>query len=450
MRGRQVVPTPPKTNAVVTNKPVANGRTTAPVAQQRAVTSTAPRFKQTREGMLVTHREYIADITRNSNAFTVDTFNINSGLASTFPWLAQIAGRFESYTFERLDFVFESMVPTTQAGTVMMAIDFDAADTPPTTKTTIMSYYGAVRSAPWQPSILRTSTVDRTKMVKERYVRTGALTGTYDIKTYDMGNLFVATVGTGTQSVVLGELYVDYTVRFRTPQISTAPGLGLNRRATQTGTITTQAGTIISNIANVVGEGNSALMQATDILLHFDPRLRRFLFQYNYTPETNNWTTTVSSAFANLNEQYANPLEVARQLQRMGRPANAAHIPSVAGTKSTLSETLIFSEADEEYLSATGRPRGQAITSWPLRIRTSALPGNGTLNYTIIPLDNDIWPQTDGIVATATEVSVNDPVIWPTTIDVIPGQRLKLDNINHYTFNVKDSRPVKPDPVGKK
>ena len=64
--------------------------------------------------MLVTHREYIADITRNSNAFAVDTFNINSGLASTFPWLAQIAGRFESYTFERLDFVFESMVPTTQ------------------------------------------------------------------------------------------------------------------------------------------------------------------------------------------------------------------------------------------------------------------------------------------------------------------------------------------------
>lgn len=284
-----------------TSPPIQSGRTTAPVAKNRTTKNAAPRFKQTREGCIISHREYITDITRAASTFIVDTFNVNAGLVSTFPWLSQVASLFESYTFERLDYVYEPMVSTATTGSLMMAVDFDASDTAPSNKVTLMSYAGATRSTMWQPTKLVCSAIDRKKMVPERYVRSGAIGGSGDIKTYDLGNLFVATVGTGGVANTFGELYVEYTVRLRTPQIQTNPGLNLSgRRATQQGQFTVNAaGVVQGHIANITGEGNQPIMQILDKFIRIDPRLKRCLLSITATPTTN-WRNAFTTCLGNL------------------------------------------------------------------------------------------------------------------------------------------------------
>jgi len=58
----------------------------------------------------VQHMERIGTIL-GSAGFAVNSFVINPGMAATFPWLAAIAQRFESYRFRRLRFLFRRRRP---------------------------------------------------------------------------------------------------------------------------------------------------------------------------------------------------------------------------------------------------------------------------------------------------------------------------------------------------
>jgi hypothetical protein len=65
-------------------------------------------------------------------------FACNPGQASTFPWLAGEATQWEKYRFEYLEFYYEhdvsSFATAGTTGKVIMSFDYDAADSPPTTK----------------------------------------------------------------------------------------------------------------------------------------------------------------------------------------------------------------------------------------------------------------------------------------------------------------------------
>jgi len=52
---------------------------------------------------------------------------------------------------------------------------------------------------------------------KSNFVRIGAQPPNTDIKTYDIGNLWIISQGVGTPQATLGELYVEYTVKLMTP-----------------------------------------------------------------------------------------------------------------------------------------------------------------------------------------------------------------------------------------
>jgi hypothetical protein len=55
------------------------------------------------------------------------------------------------------------------------------------------------------------------KKNKSNFVRIGPQPPNTDIKTYDIGNLFVISQGVSTPGATLGELYVEYTVVLMTP-----------------------------------------------------------------------------------------------------------------------------------------------------------------------------------------------------------------------------------------
>jgi len=429
--------------------PISQNIKSEPTAKAHVRKTNTPNFRQTRGGMLITHREYVADVSRSINAFATDNYTVNPGVSASFPWLAQVASRFESYTFERLDYIYEPMVPTTQPGTVMMAIDFDSLDGPPTTKTTLMAFQGATRTSPWGACRLTTTEEQRKKMVNERYIRTGTIAVNADPKTYDVGMLYVATIGTGTTAVSLGEIYVEYTIRLRTPQIGTGLAISSQRKANQTGTIVCNV--VAGNInigtheAYVTGDVNSPMMLVSNLVrgaLHIDPRYNKFRLDYVARPQASNWGNPISTLFANFpmggDFQYNffnNPSSPASF--RYGRPQYAMYQPGVAGTNNPLIESIIFGETEIRPQNQYGPGRTSTILGFPSGI---AQYNNLTIDYMLTALETETFPLVNPNWSAGVASTVIDTVIqFPTVSNTIGrGAKLVVDSLNTFSFNGRE------------
>jgi hypothetical protein len=194
----------------------------APAAIGRVITTQSPSVSGSPyigDGRTtIRHREYIGEIA-GSVDFAVSSYNINPGMVGTFPWTARYPAQgYESYVFNNLCFYFESEKSSNTNGSIMLAVDYDAADAAPPNKTQLMAYHNAVRANVWMECKNTSSRQDLTKFGVQRYIRSGALSANQDIKTFDVGTLFVATQGCA-DTTKIGELYVEYEVVLHTPQL---------------------------------------------------------------------------------------------------------------------------------------------------------------------------------------------------------------------------------------
>jgi hypothetical protein len=190
-----------------------NKRVSAPVATSSVMSSNT----STPTGVTafpLRRKEYVGEIA-GSVAFAITKYSLNPGLAPTFPWGSQISPSFEEYDTLSVAFHYEPESASSATGAVMIAFDYDAADSTPATKQEMLTFADNVRVAPWVPCTLVLKTID----LKKRgtlFTRTGTIAST-DIKTYDLGNVFVATQGqAGTTTV--GEFWISYNFSLRTPQ----------------------------------------------------------------------------------------------------------------------------------------------------------------------------------------------------------------------------------------
>lgn len=197
-------------------------RVLAPLAQSRPMRTGNPSVSgspYSGDGRVrIRHREYLRDVSGSVN-FSANLIPINPGLSTVFPWLSVMAANFESYLFHKLSFDFETQKSASTSGSIMMAVDYDASDAIPVNKQQLMAYHNAVRSAVWAECSFRGDRPDLMKFGQQRFVRSGAPAANLDIKTYDVGNLVVATQGEADTSAI-GELYVDYDVELITPQFN--------------------------------------------------------------------------------------------------------------------------------------------------------------------------------------------------------------------------------------
>jgi len=193
-----------------------------PAANGTTVRNGKPRMSTLKSGnMVVTHREYIADVDVTTTGFDLQfKFGINPGNSALFPWLSQVAQRFELYSFRYLRIIYEPQTSTTSVGTLMFAVDYDASDPPPSNKTQMMSYKNSVRSPFWFACTHDSASADLHRL-KTNYILVGEPPMQSDIKTFDIGNLWVA-VQSDSSSLPFsaGELYVEYSVELITPQIN--------------------------------------------------------------------------------------------------------------------------------------------------------------------------------------------------------------------------------------
>jgi hypothetical protein len=167
----------------------------------------------------VEHTEYLKDVLGVGTAVfpdlaTVGSFQLfaNPGQNSSFPWLSTLAENFDEYKFDYLEVSYEPSVGTDTDGKLLLTFDPDVLDEFPNSKQEMLEARVQLDAVPWQRAKLN---VPKDLLSDWRYVRTGDVPVGADQHVYDTGVFNCATPG--APSGMIGECFVSYKVRLRTP-----------------------------------------------------------------------------------------------------------------------------------------------------------------------------------------------------------------------------------------
>lgn len=164
----------------------------------------------------VKHKEMFA-VVSGSTDFKLRSFPINPGNAELFPWLAIMAQSWEHYSFDKLHVEYQPVVGTTESGLVALAPDYNPAEPEPTTMADMLVSPGATRSQVFVPQRMKVNPGKMGLVTRWKYVlHRGEFNESPAV--YDAGLVQLAVEG-ASQDLLLGHLFVTYTVRFQTPQI---------------------------------------------------------------------------------------------------------------------------------------------------------------------------------------------------------------------------------------
>lgn len=183
-----------------------------------------PQFGTTGRITRVKHREYIGDIF-SSSSFALTQYSINPGLTGTFPWLASVASNYECYRLKGMLFEFKSMSSdalnstNTALGSVIMATQYNAADSPFISKQQMENYEFAQSCKPSQCMLHYIECARNSNPLTELYVRSGSVPQGQSPQLYDIGSFQIATQGMQATNVNLGELWVTYDVELLKPKL---------------------------------------------------------------------------------------------------------------------------------------------------------------------------------------------------------------------------------------
>lgn len=199
-----------------------------------------PSFSSTSDetgAVTISRKVYLGDVFGPTTTFNVQSYPINPGLESSFPWISQIASNYEEYTCIQLIYTFISTVAdigstTGQIGTVIMATNYNPDRPIFQDKAEMMEYVGAC-SAKASDNLMHAVECDPDKLSgsEGKYIRSTPLPTTEDIKAYDHGTfcLAVSNVPTLYQNQQIGELWVSYTFQFRKPKNFTGRGYAISQ-----------------------------------------------------------------------------------------------------------------------------------------------------------------------------------------------------------------------------
>jgi hypothetical protein len=169
--------------------------------------------------MTIKHREAAFTVFGTGAGYDLTTRAINPGLNTLFPWGSQLASAYERYRIVRMNFEYVPSCPTTTAGSITFALDYDTLDEAPSSGDALRSYFGAVTFPAWKTANL---TVDPgfANRGTQLFVRTTNVnTTTRDLKTYDVGQIHCLTEGF-TAFAAVGRVFANYEIELLIPQIT--------------------------------------------------------------------------------------------------------------------------------------------------------------------------------------------------------------------------------------
>jgi len=202
---------------------------TGPMVRSNVLTNSTevPIFEDAGRGNIVMHREYISDVitAATPGVFQLQSYTINPGNGSTFPWLSTIAQNYEQYKVHGMVFMFkstsgESVASTNTAlGTVIMATDYNVNAPSYRSKNEMEQSQFAQSFKASKSAMHGIECAPGEIPINAFYVRTGEVASNDSVKWYDMANFQIATQGFQAASVNIGELWVTYLIEFLKPQV---------------------------------------------------------------------------------------------------------------------------------------------------------------------------------------------------------------------------------------
>jgi hypothetical protein len=265
-----------------------------------------PSMHSSTESITIRHREYITDVTCGSSGlFTTQSFNLNPGLASTFPWLSGIAANFQEWQPKGIIFEYKTQSgnsvssATTTLPEVMMSTQYRST-APVFTNEVDMLQEDFATSGIASESFIHCIECDpRQNPMNVAYVRTTSVPSTDTQNTYDLGIFTIATIGGLANNVLLGKLYVTYEIELRKPYNGVAKGLTIQALYQKLTTATTASpvGTAFSG-----GSVNpwGAIFTTTNITIPGNSIEGTYVVKANYSAVTActsfSWSVTNSTA----------------------------------------------------------------------------------------------------------------------------------------------------------
>lgn len=189
-------------------------RVRQPTSKSRVITN-----KSAKGSAIITNTELFIDVVAPGNdLFESVSYELNPGLGSVFPWLASIANRYETYRFLSLEYRYIPSVGTGTNGRFMIAPDYDPDDDNSSeSKSKIATFDDAISTPVWQEATMRCKKANLAKR-KTYFTRSDNPTRTNSKLSYDALQLVLGYSGF-TETTLLGELYVKYTISLETPQL---------------------------------------------------------------------------------------------------------------------------------------------------------------------------------------------------------------------------------------
>jgi hypothetical protein len=178
-------------------------------------------------GFIVRHREYLKDINATT-AFALESFPLNPGISSTFPWLSTVANAFEQYKFRGIVFEIKSLASdsilsastSSALGSVIMATEYNSLNSNFANKNEMENHEFANSRKPSEDFMHPIECKRSLTSVDLMYIRSGSVPVGGDIRLYDLGKTEIATVGMQAASGVCSELWITYEVELYKPQLA--------------------------------------------------------------------------------------------------------------------------------------------------------------------------------------------------------------------------------------
>jgi len=229
-----------KKQAGTASRGFAPQRKNTSVAAAYAVGQTTRQPKVSRSGVdrtRIIHRELIGSVVGTSayGVTAANTFSINPGLPASFPWLSTQALGWEKYKFNYLRLCYYTRTGSNTPGSVILTPDYDAADAAPVNEQIASAYHGTQEDVAWKDNCMIFDSRILNNGGSDRFIRTGGLAASQDIKTYDIANVFVGTLD-GT-AVNWGKIWIEYDVTLINQQLNSSGPSG-------NGTIVSGGGTV--------------------------------------------------------------------------------------------------------------------------------------------------------------------------------------------------------------
>jgi hypothetical protein len=154
-----------------------------------------------------------------SAAFKVQkTIQVNPALPAFLPWLSTMAQLYEKYRVKSIRVMYHNLCGTSAAGNVLMSFDPDVLDSAPSDAVSFSQSTRYIDGAPWRMLTLNIPGSNQALFTRSSTPPTGS-----DLKTYDYGQIHIATEAMADESAV-GYVEIAYDFEFLERQPAPASG----------------------------------------------------------------------------------------------------------------------------------------------------------------------------------------------------------------------------------